>query len=166
MRILSKASDIVLDGTGTLESNVIFTFTRESASLDMSSHTTLKNVFGVVNDLGNEAVSSADLLLSSRDLVIGPVKRARLEGTYEAFDWYAGLAYEHVFDGKAEGELQFGGATAALDAPSLKGDSAIVDLGSTMKPEASGPWTIGVGLKGYAGDRRGGTGSVNVLYTF
>ena len=73
---------------------------------------------------------------------------------------------EHVFDGKAEGELKFAGATAALDAPSLKGDSAIVDLGFTMKPEANGPWTIGVGLKGYAGDRRGGTGSVNVLYTF
>lgn len=64
---------------------------------------------------------------------------ARLEGAFQTFDWYAGLAYEHVFDGKAEGELKFAGATAALDAPSLKG---------------------------YAGDRRGGTGSVNVLYTF
>lgn len=91
---------------------------------------------------------------------------ARLEGAFQTFDWYAGLAYEHVFDGKAEGELKFAGATAALDAPSLKGDSAIVDLGFTMKPEANDPWTIGVGLKGYAGDRRGGTGSVNVLYTF
>ena len=91
---------------------------------------------------------------------------ARLEGAFQTFDWYAGLAYEHVFDGKAEGELKFAGATAALDAPSLKGDSAIVDLGFTTKPEANGPWTIGVGLKGYAGDRRGGTGSVNVLYTF
>ena len=91
---------------------------------------------------------------------------ARLEGAFQTFDWYAGLAYEHVFDGKAEGELKFAGATAALDAPSLKGDSAIVDLSFTMKPEANGPWTIGVGLKGYAGDRRGGTGSVNVLYTF
>lgn len=77
---------------------------------------------------------------------------ARLEGAFQTFDWYAGLAYEHVFDGKAEGELKFAGATAALDAPSLKGDSAIVDLGFTMKPEANGPWTIGVGLKGYAGD--------------
>ena len=91
---------------------------------------------------------------------------ARLEGAFQTFDWYAGLAYEHVFDGKAEGELKFAGATAALDAPSLKGDSAIVDLDFTMKPEANGPWTIGVGLKGYAGDRRGGTGSVNILYTF
>lgn len=91
---------------------------------------------------------------------------ARLEGAFQTFDWYAGLAYEHVFDGKAEGELKFAGATAALDARSLKDDSAIVDLGFTMKPEANGPWTIGVGLKGYAGDRRGGTGSVNVLYTF
>lgn len=79
---------------------------------------------------------------------------ARLEGAFQTFDWYAGLAYEHVFDGKAEGELKFAGATAALDAPSLKDDSAIVDLGFTMKPEANGPWTIGVGLKGYAGDRR------------
>lgn len=91
---------------------------------------------------------------------------ARLEGAFQTFDCYAGLAYEHVFDGKAKGELKFAGATAALDAPSLKDDSAIVDLGFTMKPEANGPWTIGVGLKGYAGDRRGGTGSVNVLYTF
>lgn len=91
---------------------------------------------------------------------------ARLEGAFQTFDWYAGLAYEHLFDGKAKGELKFAGATAALDAPSLKDDSAIVDLGFTMKPEANGPWTIGVGLKGYAGDRRGGTGSVNVLYTF
>ncbi len=91
---------------------------------------------------------------------------ARLEGAFQTFDWYAGLAYEHVFDGKAKGELKFAGATAALDAPSLKDDSAIVDLGFTMKPEANGPWTIGVGLKDYAGDRRGGTGSVNVLYTF
>lgn len=91
---------------------------------------------------------------------------ARLEGTFQSFDWYAGLAYEHVFDGKAKGELKFAGATATLDAPSLKGDSAIVDLGFTMKPEANSPWTIGVGLKGYAGDHRGGTGSVNVLYTF
>lgn len=91
---------------------------------------------------------------------------ARLEGAFQTFDWYAGLAYEHVFDDKAKGELKFAGATAALDAPSLKDDSAIVDLGFTMKPEANGPWTIGVGLKGYAGDRRGGTGSVNVLYTF
>lgn len=91
---------------------------------------------------------------------------ARLEGAFQTFDWYAGLAYEHVFDGKAKGELKFAGATAVLDAPSLKDDSAIVDLGFTMKPEANGPWTIGVGLKGYAGDRRGGTGSVNVLYTF
>ena len=91
---------------------------------------------------------------------------ARLEGAFQTFDWYAGLAYEHVFDGKAKGELKFAGATAALDAPSLKDDSAIVDLGFTMKPEANGPWTIGVGLKGYAGDHRGGTGSVNVLYTF
>jgi len=43
-------------------------------------------------------------------------------------------------------------------------EATIVDLGFTMKPEANGPWTIGVGLKGYAGDRRGGTGSVNGLY--
>lgn len=40
---------------------------------------------------------------------------ARLKGAYEAFDWYAGLAYEHVFDGKAEGELKFGGATGSVN---------------------------------------------------
>ena len=91
---------------------------------------------------------------------------ARVTGAYQAINWYTGLAYEHVFDGKAEGKLNTYGISAALDAPELKGDSAILDLGFTMKPSETSPFTMGLGLKGYAGDRKGVSGNMSVLYTF
>ncbi len=155
----------------------------DADGLYASAHVGAGYVFDLARDLKLDAygrylfsyVEGDDVTLDSKlqegfsmdDMTAHAVRfGVRLDGTLEAFDWYAGLAYEHVFDGKAEGELKFGGATAALDVPSLKGNSAVFDFGFTMKPEASGPWTIGVGVKGYAGDRRGGTGSVNVLYTF
>ena len=81
--------------------------------------------------------------------------------------WHAGLAYEHVFDGDAESTLLVGGSRASLDTPTLEGNSGIVDVGFRYQPGgASDPWTFGVNLKGYVGDRQGVTGSFNALYTF
>ena len=91
----------------------------------------------------------------------------RLTGAFtETTSWKAGLAYEHVFDGDAEATVRFGGTTAALDAPSLSGDTGILELGLTVKPSAASPWSGEIGLKGYAGDRRGVAGGVSVLYAF
>lgn len=82
-----------------------------------------------------------------------------------SFSWRLGLAYEHVFAGDAHSQLNCGTAIL-LDAPSLEGDAGILEIGTTLKPSAESPWSYDFGVKGYAGDRRGVTGHVNVLYSF
>ena len=84
----------------------------------------------------------------------------------ETTSWKVGAAYEHVFDGDAEADILFGGSAAALDVPSLSGNTGILELGLSVKPSASSPWTADIGVKGYVGDRRGAAGSISVLYAF
>ncbi|MBR7070544.1 MAG: autotransporter outer membrane beta-barrel domain-containing protein, partial [Oxalobacter sp.] len=91
--------------------------------------------------------------------------RTGLRFTGEATDtlkWKAGLAYEHIFNGDAKGNIN--GAT--LDTPSLQGNTAIGEVGIIMKPSANSPWTFDLTAKGYAGDRRGGAGSISAKYSF
>lgn len=91
---------------------------------------------------------------------------ARLTGeVHENLAWRAGLAYEHVADGDAESHVAEG-VRAALDVPSLEGDAGILELGLTMKPDAASPWAVDLGLKGYAGDRRGVSGAAALTYRF
>ena len=71
-------------------------------------------------------------------------------------------AYEHVFDGVAESAVN----GFNLEVPSLEGDTAIMELGVTMKPSQNSPWSMDLGAKGYAGDREGVTGNVVVRYAF
>ena len=80
----------------------------------------------------------------------------------ETTGWHAGLAYEHVFDGDAEGSVE----GFALDVPSLSGDTFIGEAGVDIKPSAASPWSTHFAVKGYAGDRAGVTGSATALYTF
>ena len=84
----------------------------------------------------------------------------------ETTSWKVGAAYEHVFDGDAEADILFGGSAAALDVPSLSGNTGILELGLSVKPSAASPWTADIGVKGYVGDRRGAAGSISVLYAF
>lgn len=91
----------------------------------------------------------------------------RLTGYFsETTSWKVGAAYEHVFDGDAEADILFGGSAAALDVPSLSGNTGILELGLSVKPSAASPWTADIGVKGYVGDRRGAAGSISVLYAF
>ncbi|MBR7068823.1 MAG: hypothetical protein IKI30_00025, partial [Oxalobacter sp.] len=55
---------------------------------------------------------------------------------------------------------------AALDTPSLQGNTGIGEVGLIMKPSANSPWTFDLTAKGYAGDRRGGAGSISAKYSF
>lgn len=92
---------------------------------------------------------------------------ARLTGAVrDNLTWRAGLAYEHVADGDAESHVEAQGVRATLDVPSLEGDTGILELGLTMKPDAVSPWAVDLGLKGYAGDREGVAGSASVTYRF
>lgn len=92
---------------------------------------------------------------------------ARLNGNFcDNAAWRFGLAYEHVADGDAESDVLAEGTRAALDVPTLEGDTGIMELGVTMTPSATSPWFFDVGLKGYVGDRRGVSGSALVTYAF
>lgn len=92
---------------------------------------------------------------------------ARLNGNFcDNAAWRFGLAYEHVADGDAESDVLVEGTRAALDVPTLEGDTGIMELGVTMTPSATSPWSFDVALKGYVGDRRGVSGSAPVTYAF
>lgn len=87
----------------------------------------------------------------------------RLTGSFCPYaGWKVGLAYEHVFDGDAEGAVN----SLNLEVPSLEGDTGVMEVGVTMKPSLNSRWSMDLGAKGYAGDREGVTGSVMVRYAF
>jgi outer membrane autotransporter protein len=75
---------------------------------------------------------------------------------------YAGLAYEHEFDGEAKANTN----GYKIDAPKLKGDSGVLELGLTLNPTSSKQLTLDFGVQGYTGKREGATGSFRVNYRF
>jgi hypothetical protein len=75
---------------------------------------------------------------------------------------YVDLAWEHEFDGEAKAKIN----GYRINAPTLKGDSAIVELGVTFLPTPSSPLRLDFGLQGYAGKREGIMGSFRVNYRF
>ena len=75
---------------------------------------------------------------------------------------YVGAAWEHEFDGTAR-------ATSlgySLDAPSLKGDTGIGELGLSWTPSPTTPLTIDLSVQGYTGIRQGYTGSFMAKWEF
>jgi outer membrane autotransporter protein len=90
---------------------------------------------------------------------------AKVRGALDAdktLSAYAGLAYEHEFDGEAKARIH----GYKIDAPKLKGDSGIVELGLTLNPTKAQQLTLDLGVQGYAGRREGVTGSFKVNYKF
>lgn len=76
--------------------------------------------------------------------------------------WKVGLAYEHVFDGDADGAVN----GYSLDVPSLEGNSFVAEIGTTIKLSEESHWAMDADIKGYAGDREGISGGVSVRYIF
>lgn len=90
----------------------------------------------------------------------------RLLGNHSpTLSWQAGVALEHVYGGTAKSSLT-GFSNTSLDAPSLSGNTGIMELGSTLKTSADSPWSFDFGVKGYVGNRRGITGNGTLLYRF
>lgn len=75
---------------------------------------------------------------------------------------YVGAAWEHEFDGTARATTL--GYT--LDAPSLKGDTGIGELGLSWTPSADTPLTVDLSVQGYTGVREGYTGSFMAKWEF
>ena len=97
--------------------------------------------------------------LTSKVLRIGARYTIKRGGKW---NYYAGAAYEHEFDGKATGTAD-GFAIRGTD-PS--GGSVRMELGATMEPDVKSPWKLDLNLSGFAGKKRGMTGGVSVAFMF
>lgn len=75
--------------------------------------------------------------------------------------FYAGLAWEYEFDGDARATSQGDSAPS----PSLKGSSALLELGYRFAPQGS-RMSYDLNLNGWQGKRRGVTGGVSVKWAF
>jgi outer membrane autotransporter protein len=75
---------------------------------------------------------------------------------------YIGAAWEYEFDGKSRASSN----GYDIDAPSLRGDTGIGELGLTVKPSQSLPLSLDVGVQGYTGKREWVTGSLQARLEF
>ncbi len=78
------------------------------------------------------------------------------------FTPYVGLAWEHEFSGKSNGNV-YG---YSLEEVSMKGSSGVGEIGVSFKPDETGAWSVDANVQGYFGQREGVTGRVLVNYAF
>ena len=78
------------------------------------------------------------------------------------FSTYYGLAYEYEFNGDADMTAQ------GLKAPtqSLQGSSIMAEVGFNYQPTPDSPWSFDLNMRGYTGERQGGSFNVQATYTF
>ena len=78
------------------------------------------------------------------------------------FSTYYGLAYEYEFNGDADMTAQ------GLKAPtqSLQGSSVMAEFGFNYQPTPDTPWSFDLNMRGYTGERQGGSFNVQATYTF
>ena len=99
-----------------------------------------------------------DIITSDR-LRVG----ARITSNKEnKFSTYYGLAYEYEFNGDADMTAQ--GLRA--DTQSLQGSSVMAEVGFNYQPTPTSPWSFDFNMRGYAGERQGGSFNVQATYTF
>ena len=75
---------------------------------------------------------------------------------------FVAAAWEHEFDGDANAITN----GYALDAPSLRGNTGILEAGLTLKPSQTLPLSLDVGLQGFVGQREGVAGNLQAKWTF
>ena len=78
------------------------------------------------------------------------------------FSTYYGLAYEYEFNGDADMTVQ--GLRA--DTQSLQGSSVMAEVGFNYQPTPDSPWSFDLNMRGYTGERQGGSFNVQATYTF
>jgi outer membrane autotransporter protein len=77
-------------------------------------------------------------------------------------EYYLGAAWEHEFDGRVNASAY----DLPINAPSIKGDTAIMELGVKVTPSKTKHTSIDIGLQGYAGKREGITASARFNWLF
>jgi len=96
--------------------------------------------------------------VTSQKLRIG----ARYVMKRDKWDFYGGIAYEHELDGRSAGTVN----DLAIRSADTRGGSFRGELGAMISPAAKLPLTLDLNLTGYAGKKRGVTGSLSLLYKF
>ncbi len=97
--------------------------------------------------------------LDSRRLRIG----ARWEQeTNPLWKIYAGLAYEYEFSG--ESRMHVAGMDGEEDG--AKGSTYLGEAGAVFQPAENSPWRLSLHVRGYGGERRGISGSMQAAYRF
>lgn len=80
----------------------------------------------------------------------------------KGWNWYAGLAYEYEFDGESTGRAD----GAPIRAASIKGGSALGEVGLHLSATEKNPWEADLNLHGSCGQHRGVGGNLSVAYRF
>ena len=87
---------------------------------------------------------------------------ARVTKQQAKVNTYYGLAYEYEFNGDADMTAQ--GIRA--ERQSFGGGTGIAELGFNYQPGSDSPWNFDLNLRGYVGERQGGSFNVQATYTF
>ena len=98
------------------------------------------------------------------DAVTSQILRVGARYTMKRDKWnfYAGAAYEHELDGKANGTA----AGVAIRGADTSGGSFRGELGATVTPDKNVPVTLDFNLTGFAGTKQGVSGGVSVALMF
>ena len=78
------------------------------------------------------------------------------------FSTYYGLAYEYEFNGDADMTAQ----GLKVSTQSLQGSSVMAEIGFNYQPTPTSPWSFDLNMRGYTGERQGGSFNVQATYTF
>ncbi len=114
----------------------------------------------------NQGSSSANILGSNVEFGAVKSKRSRLgfrfnHATSDLRSIYAGLAWQHEFDGSACATVDGFSAPS----PSIKGNSMMAELGVNIEPKSS-PVSFDIGVSGWAGKQKGYSLNANMLWSF
>ena len=114
----------------------------------------------------NQGSSSANIKGNNVEFDAVKSKRSRLgfrfnHATSDVRSIYAGLAWQHEFDGSACATVD-GFSTPS---PSIKGNSMMVELGVNVAPKSS-PVSFDLGVSGWAGKQKGYSLNANMLWSF
>lgn len=114
----------------------------------------------------NQGSSSANILGHNVEFDAVKSKRSRLgfrfnHATSDVRSIYAGLAWQHEFDGSACATVDGFSAPS----PSIKGNSMMAELGVNVAPKSS-PVSFDLGVSGWAGKQKGYSLNANMLWSF
>ena len=121
-------------------------------------------VRGTYSYIGDDSVHTADGSSLDLDSINAFGLQAGADLGYELNDLLTlkgGLGYIGVWNGDADGEVE----NLSIDTASIEGNTGMARIGLQLAPQGSG-FSLNIGAGGYAGDRKGGMGSLMVNYAF